>query len=189
MNATPLLLYLGLLVSLGANARETAEFPADMQIDGMTLVKNGEGERLYGLLGIKVYRAALYLPRRSRSDRIALDIDAPRIVRMRYIHGASADDAHRAWRAYLEKNCTPPCTWPAPGVNAFLALISAVDAGDQEQYVFRRENVEVSRNGRAIGRVEAPGFSRLLLSTWIGMAPTTSALKRALLGEQGESKK
>lgn len=155
-----------------------------MKIDDIVLIKNGEGDRLYGLLRLKVYRAALYLPHRSASDTSVLSMDAPRAIRMRYFHGASADDARRAWRLYLEKNCISPCRWPAPGVDAFLALVGTVDAGDEERYIFRRDNVEILRNGDRVGRIDARGFSRLLLSTWIGKTPTTAALKQDLLGQR-----
>lgn len=168
--------------SAAAAAQTSADFPAQSNVDDLVLIKNGEGDRLYGLLRIKVYRAALYLPRRNASDTAILKMGSPRVIRMRYFHGAARDDARRAWRVYLEKNCTSPCVWPAPGTEGFLALVGMIEAGDQETYVFRHDGVEISRNGKSLGRIEAPDFSRLLLSTWIGATPTTAALKRDLLG-------
>ena len=67
-------------------------------------------------------------------------------------------------------------------VGRAIADFGMIEAGDQETYVFRHDGVEISRNGKSLGRIEAPDFSRLLLSTWIGATPTTAALKRDLLG-------
>ena len=47
------------LLSLPAAA---PEFPASVEMAGRTLVLNGSGIRIYRLLGIGIYRTALYPP-------------------------------------------------------------------------------------------------------------------------------
>ncbi len=157
-------------------------FPSQWTIDGVALVKNGEGTRRYGVFDIEVYRAALYLPATSADANAVLSSRGLRVLRMQYIRAVSASDARKAWTIYLQKNCIRPCVWPAPGADMFLKLVGDVRAGDTETYVFRADRVDVLRNALARGQVSAEGFPRLLLSTWIGDVPTTEQLKHALLG-------
>ncbi|MGH8126855.1 MAG: chalcone isomerase family protein [Gammaproteobacteria bacterium] len=177
------LIFFTLLASFATPALAAqSAFPAKAEANGTTLVLNGQGPRLYGFFRVTVYRAALYLPKRNTTAKQILNVDAPRMIRMHYLHDVSADDVRKAWRAYLHKNCTGHCHWPAPGVDAFLALVGAVHAGDNQTYVFVPGRVDFSVNGVKIGHVQAAGFPALLLSTWIGAVPTTQQLKQDLLG-------
>ena len=56
--------WLALLLALPVQAADVAgvNFPESRDVVGKTLVLNGAGVREYGMFGIDVYAAALYLP-------------------------------------------------------------------------------------------------------------------------------
>ena len=59
-----------------------------------------------------------------------------------------------------------------------------VNEGDSMSYVFYPDRVEVIVKRKPKPPIAAPGFSQLLLSTWLGDHPPTEALKKGLLGKK-----
>lgn len=159
------------------------QFPGTYALDGQTLVRNGAGVRTYGVFNIQVYNAALYLATRETRAEVVLDAETPKVVQMQFLRSASQEDTRTAWQHYLEANCRPPCVWPEAGARQFSALLPATVQGESQTFVFRDQGLEVLRNGQPLGRVADRRLARLVLATWLGDAPTTPALKRALLGE------
>lgn len=159
-----------------------ATLPDSWSVQGRTLLLNGAGLREHGVLRLDVYAAALYLPARSGDAAAILASGEPRVLHMKFLRDVSRDDTLRAWDHYLSSNCPAPCIAPRREIEAFKALVPASVAGDTQTYIFSATGVEMLANGRPLGRVEGAAFARLLLSTWIGAAPTAPELKAALLG-------
>ncbi len=159
-----------------------AQLPDSWPLGSQTLKLNGAGIRLYGFLKIKVYAAALYLPEPQHDAGRLLAQPGPKVLHMQFFRNASGDDTRRAWAVYFEKNCSAPCTLPATQLAKFYALLPETVASETQTFFFHDESIEIARNGVVLGSVEGRGFPRLLLSTWIGNAPTTPELKAALLG-------
>ncbi|MDQ3564623.1 MAG: chalcone isomerase family protein [Pseudomonadota bacterium] len=100
--------------------------------------------------------------------------------------GTVIDLASRLPEQGFEQNCTSPCVLPQKEIAAFQLFIPDSRSGDTQTYADR---MEVFSNGKRIGEVKGAGFTRLLLSTWIGPpAPPTEALKNALLGLAGSKR-
>lgn len=163
-------------------AASAQDWPAQRSVAGQTLVLNGSGLRSYGLFGIEVYRAALYLPQTERDENAVLDASTPRLLEMHFVREVSRDDSVKAWRHYLAANCPPPCVLAPASEARFLAWVPDCKKGDRQTYLFTARGVELSVNGQRNGEVPDPAFARVLLATWIGAAPTTPELKRRLLG-------
>lgn len=155
--------------------------PDSWSAGSQALVLNGAGVREYGWLKIDVYAAALYLPQRSGDAEDVLASPGPKVLSLQLLHGASAKDTVEAWAPYFAGNCAAPCTLPRAQLDAFNALVPSTQKGDVVTYLFERDTVTLSLNGKVLGRVEGGGFARLLLSSWIGAMPTTPELKAALL--------
>lgn len=172
------------LIALPAHAVEVGgvSLPDSWPLPGQTLVLNGAGVREYGWFGIDVYAAALYLPVRMNDAETVLASAGPKVLSLHVLHGASVADTVAAWAPYFTANCAAPCTLPKAQVEAFNALAPSTQKGDVETYLFEGDAVTITHNGQRVGRIEGGGFARLLLSTWIGAAPTTAALRAALLG-------
>jgi len=175
-----------LLLASGASpALEVAgvTFPVERRVGVKPLVLNGAGVREYGVFGFDIYAAALYLPATQADARAVLGAPGPKLLVMHLFHGASSREAVAAWAPYFTANCVTPCVLPRAQLAAFNAMLPGTQKGDVQTYLFEDDAVTMTHNGRVLGRIEGGGFARLLLSTWIGEAPTTEDLKRALMGE------
>ena len=177
-------LALMLLVSapLQAAVLDGVQMPPTRQVAGATLRLNGMGVRLYSMLRIHVYVAGLYLAQPSGNAADILRSPEPKLIEIGYLRDVDQSDVHRAWEHYFEANCATPCQLPRAEIARFLALTPAIRAGDNGMYLFTPSGVQVIQNGRVLGTVPGADFARLLLSTFIGNAPTSPELKRALLG-------
>lgn len=172
------------LLALPAGAAEVAgiPFPDHWDLSGQTLVLNGAGLREYGVLGIDVYAAALYLETRENDADKVLASPRPKVLVMKFLRDGAREDTHKAWDIYFAKNCVAPCVLPAADIQAFKNFIPATRKGESQIYFFFADRVEVRSGASVLGQVHGAEFSRLLLSTWIGAQPTTGELKAALLG-------
>ena len=155
-------------------AAAAPEFPASVEMAGRTLVLNGTGTRVYSPLGIGIYRAALYLTALNHDAGAILASSEPKRLYLHYLHHIDASRAVEAWEASFADNCH--CPIPP----AFRARIGSIDAGTGERYDFLPEALSVAVNdGKP---VVIPGASAAVLATFLGPAPPTEALKKALLG-------
>ncbi len=170
--------------SWGVKVGET-DFPDRVTVKGKTLTLNGAGLRTATFLAVKVYAAALYLVAPATQSAAVLDGPFPRELRMKFLREISASDMTKAWNHSFKENCEKEdCEKLKPPMEKLIGWMADVKEGDEMVYRFFPEGVEYVVNGSSKGTIEAPGFSRLLLSTWIGKEPPTEHLKEKLLGGQ-----
>jgi len=173
--AVPALLLLGLAAAPAA----AQGFPPVTEAAGRRLLLNGVGARRY--LGFEVYRAALYLERRSGDAAAILASPEAKLIRVRYARDVGPDAVAAAWEEAFAQACGSGCPVPEP----LRRWLRPVAAGDEETYLFLPDAAELSAKGAAPARVPGAAASRTLLATWIGAHPPTAALKRGLLGGGG----
>lgn len=145
------------------------------------LYLNGVGVRKY--LFAEIYTAALYLTEKKKDEKTVLESIAPKVIHMRYHRAISKADMIRAWRASLESARTADGGPFTAAIREFEKSIIATTPDLEIKYVFSAEGVTVL-NPKSTHAIKAPGFSRFLLSTWIGADPPTEELKLGLLGIQ-----
>jgi hypothetical protein len=161
-----------LLTALGAAPAAAQDgFPAAVEVAGRRLVLNGIGSRLYSVLRIEVYRAALYLEEPARSAEAILLSPSPKLIEARYRRDVPLAGVVAAWEESLG-------ALPA----AFRAWLRPISAGDAERWLFLGGEARLDGPGRPPARLSEPGFARELLLAWIGPAAPTDALRRGLLG-------
>ena len=184
-------LLLGLLLAGSARSAELEglSIPDEIRVDDRPLRLNGFGRReatRFFITGT-VYVAALHVESPSReADRI-LQSDELKQITLRYLYAIEEADMKRAWAYSFEQSCPKRdcAAWEKP-IASFDGLVRGVSPGDTYVYRFFPDRVEVELDGAPLGSIAAPGFSALLLSTWIGSAPPTQDLKQALLGGSNE---
>jgi hypothetical protein len=166
-----------------ATAADMTEYalPNTWTINNEVLIRNGQGVREYSFLKIHVYAAALYLPKRETNANAILSSTLPRVIHMKMLRDVSRKDTISAWQYYLNANCKLPCMLDDKALMLFDALLTDTKINDTQTYVFIEAKVEIWRNSIKLGEVTNAAFANVLLATWIGDAPTTAALKRALL--------
>lgn len=157
------------------------QLPDRVQVDGRMLVLNGFGERLYSILQIPVYIAALYLQHPSTDPESIIRSHETKLLTIRFQHDVSADDARDAWRDGFEKNCQAPCRLDPSIVARFLAAVPSMHAGEVYSILFTHDGATVASGGRLIGEIPVPHFAEVMLATFLGPHPNSPPLKQELL--------
>lgn len=183
----PVSLALVALLTGGAVPAAAAELdgvtlPDSVTAAGRRLVLNGIGLRTYSLLGVRIYVAGLYLERLNSDPDAILRSPEVKFIDVRFLRDVGADDARKSWRRGLQDNCPQPCHLAPQEVEQFLAAVPGVRKGDSGALLFTPRGLDVTFNGRPYGTVPDPAFARAVLATFLGPAPATPGLKRALLG-------
>ena len=179
-----LALFLLLTAVPAANTAEIdgVAFPASRQVAGRTLILNGTALRTYSPLRVHIYVAALYLEQRSANAEQVLNSDQIKLVQFVFSRDIDAVDAQKSWQNGLDRNCQAPCRLEPRDVAQFLAAVPAVHRGESGSLLFTRAGLEISTDGRFVGRITDPVFSRVVLSTFIGPRSLVPAVRAGLLG-------
>jgi hypothetical protein len=182
-----MLVVVALIHFSAANAAELngVTMPDLRVMDGTRMNLNGLGLRTYSVLGIHIYVAGLYLERRSDNPDNILRSSERKLLDIRFLRDVDAADARKAWQDGFENNCRPPACYLNPSdVQRFLVAVPPIHSGDETVLFFTSKGVEVTFNGRPMGNITDRNFAETMLATFIGPAPPTQHLKRALLGDR-----
>ena len=101
-----------------APARAQDGFPAAVEVAGRRLVLNGTGARLFSVLRIEVYRAALYLAEPSRSAEAILASPTPKLIEARFRRDVPLEGVVAAWQESLGPLPAAFQAWLRPIVGA-----------------------------------------------------------------------
>jgi len=170
-----------------ANAAEVngVTMPDLRVMDGTRMNLNGLGLRTYSVFGIHIYVAGLYLERRSDNPDNILRSQERKLLDIRFLRDVDAADARKAWQDGFDSNCLlPGCYLNPSDVQRFLAAVPPIHSGDETMLFFTSRGVEVTFNGHPMGNITDRNFAETMLATFIGPAPPTQHLKRALLGDR-----
>ncbi len=138
------------------------------------------GQGRLRFLGLAVYDARLWAPRRPRDDDwaalpLALEIEYARALVGRLIAERSIAEMRRVG----EFDAARAQRWQAE----LAALIPDIQAGDRLTGVQRPgEATRLFANGRALGEVRDAEFTRLFFGIWLAPQTSEPRLRDALLG-------
>ncbi len=156
--------------------------PRTRQAAGLTLRLNGIGLRTYSVFHVHIYVAGLYLEQPSSDANGILRSDAAKLLVVHFVHDVTAAQARDAWVSGFQDNCRAPCELPSESIARFLDSVPAFQRGDESTLLFIGHTVQIGINGRVLGTITDPEFTRVILATFIGAYPPTEPLKRGLLG-------
>jgi len=165
-----------------AASLEGVSLPDQTTEGGKTFVLNGIGLRTASIFNISVYVAGLYLEAPSHDAEAILRSPGGKLLELHFLRDLEAKDARHAWSEGFQHNCPTPCRLDENEVARFLEAVTPVVRGDVVRFHFAASGVSVTLNGRTLGAVRDPHFSRVILATFIGARPATQHLKDALLG-------
>ena len=175
-----------LLAMPALHAAEVAGIKVDdnVRLGSNELVLNGAGLR--SKLFIKVYIGALYVSQKATTAAAIIDSPQPRRMAMRMMRDVDAEALHEALDEGLKNNHTPAelavIKAAADKLAGIMKAIGKAREGDSIVLDFSGDEVAVSLNGQARGKVVAAGFPKALLKVWLGEQPVDASLKKALLG-------
>ncbi len=180
-----LLLLWGLPQHAGALQIAGVTLPDRVRPPGMEeeLVLNGAGIRRKFFF--KIYIGALYLPTRLDTAAAILDGNGPNRVLMHFLYDeVSARKLTEGWISGFEANLdTTGLAALGPRIQQFTTLFRDAVRGDRIWIDhLPGTGTRVSINGREQGVVPGDDFNRALLRIWLGEAPVSGDLKRAMLG-------
>lgn len=168
------------------HAAEVAGVKIDdkLRLGSNELVLNGAGLR--SKLFIKVYVGALYVSQKATTPAAIFDSAQPRRMAMRMMRDVDADSLGAALDEGLKNNHTSAeLATMKPQADKLAGIMKAIGKareGDTIVLDFSADEVAVSVNGEARGKVAGAGFPKALLKVWLGEQPVDGALKKALLG-------
>jgi hypothetical protein len=180
----PALIICWLASNAAAATLDGVSLPDTYTVAGQSLVLNGIGLRTLTIFAIRAYVAALYLPQPSHDAQQILASSGPKVIILKFVHGASKARVEKQYRAGEEENCGNGGCDPSDQTDfeRLVAAAPAVDPGDTSTYVFTDRGVRVFANDRMIGDFANRDLAYHLLSGFIGSHPPSRELRRQLLG-------
>ncbi len=155
--------------------------PDTRQVAGIHLLLNGIALRTYSVLGIRIYVAGLYLEQRSSSAEAILRSPEMKLLEIHFLRDVGQDAARKAWRIGFAHNCHVPCRLDPQDIARFIAEVPAVHRGDVSMFLFTRDGMTVTFDGRELGTTNNLYFAQEVLRTFLGPVPPTPGVKRELL--------
>src|SRR5689334_5764610 len=181
-----LLLLTTLYLAPAARAATLAgvEGPDTVQVDGKPLVLNGVGLRTLTILRVKIYVAALYLPKKSSDARAILASPGPKVVSLHYIHGGSKEQVQDRYREGEKVNCgNGGCDAALQGdFEKLVASAQPVREGDITNFVVTERGFRVIFNGWPVVSFSDSRLGNMILEGFIGAHPPSEDLRAGLLG-------
>lgn len=178
------------IVSGPVHAREVAGVNLDetAQIPGVTtpLVLNGAGVR--SKFFVKIYVAGLYLPEKLASAGAILASPGPKRVHMHFVYDEiSAEKIRAAWSEGYEANHSDEeLARFRDRIAQFNGYFPALKAGDVVDVDYAPDSgTSVRLNGEIRGTIPGEDFHQATMRIWLGDAPASSGLKRAMVAGDG----
>ncbi len=159
------------------------DFPDHAQVDGSNLTLNGLGLRLATAFKVKVYVAALYLPKTATDPNAVLASNAPNELILQFLRNVSADDLRGAWSEGFEKNAKDQLPALKERIATLNSWMADVKTGERLTFVHTPgTGVQVSVDGTVKGTIKGDDFARTFLAIWLGSHPPNPEIKAGLLG-------
>lgn len=161
--------------------------PPNAQVGAAALALNGAGTRYF--LIFKVYVAALYLPRRTRSAAEALAMPGPKLLRLVMLRDVSGKELGDKLTEDIQNNIDPAdfsrMITGLARMGGLFADRKQLHAGDVVELIdVPGRGMQIRIDGQPAGApYTEPGFFDDMLKIWLGPRPAETRLKNALLGD------
>jgi Chalcone isomerase-like len=179
-----LIAYPGLARPAVAASIAGVDVPESYHVDGHSLVLNGYGLRTLTFLRIKIYVAALYLPRKAYDPQAIMASAGPTVVVVHYLHSGTQEQVQSRYREGEQENCGDGSCDPSlrADFERLLSVVPPVEPGDTTDFVVTEKSLRISFNGRPLEEFGRGALGRIILAGFIGPHPPTQDLRASLLG-------
>src|SRR5271169_102076 len=174
----------GLLSTFQLNAASLAgvTLPDTEQVGSTKLVLNGLGIRSKYM--VKVYVAGLYLEQKSSDANAIIKADAPKMIVMQFLHGASKSQMADAFNESFHDNSPEAVKLMKADIDRLLSALEPVKVGDQMVFTYvPGTGTTFTLNGKEKLTITAPALGPVLFSVWLGPKPPNADLKKGMLGQ------
>lgn len=173
-----------------AQTRQTdriSDFPETLRVSGRKLVLNGKGLCEWGLFGIDLYWAGLYLEEPTSSPREIVRSRQAKVLELRFARALSREQLIEAWTAAFTVNAGDGLAMYRERLDRLNAAMLDVEAGDSMRFTFlpqRGLQLRIGKRDREL--IEGEDFSRMFFTLYLGSRPPDEDLRRGLLGGSAE---
>ena len=160
-----------------------ADSPAQIEYQGNTITKNGQGTRI--IFFMKVYEGSLYLETKNSNAEEIVNLDAPMAIRIDVLSSiVTADAMKRALSEGLEKS-TGNNTDPIRNEMEQLSSVfnTDVSTGDFYEFIYLpKTGINVLKNSELEELIKGMDFKKAFFGIFLSDNPIQKNLKKAMLG-------
>ena len=182
-SAKSLLILFALLLTPSIAAAE--RFPAQVEIDGLTLTRNGVGLCEWGFFEINLYHAALWLEVPCSNPEAILASGGVKHLELEFCRKLSKKQMRKAYQESFKVNATEAeKTKYAAAMNQFLDALKRQKKKTRLSMTHLPGRGLILKQGtETLGPIGDDGFANLLFRLYVGPKPPTKQLRRQLLGK------
>ena len=158
-------------------------FPESITINDKSCILNGIAVRK--ILGFDIYIGALYLEKKTQSEREAISSEQIKHVKMHFLFKEINEDLIAAsCMKGFKKNSGTKYTSLTDKIEHFLYFFThPLKKGDSLHFTYiPEEGTEVTLQGEEKGIIKGHDFMELIASNWLGPFPPSKRFKQELLG-------
>ena len=175
-----LILIFGVFLALPIYGADT---PDQIEYQGSTMTKNGQGTRI--IFFMKVYEGSLYLEMKSANAQDIINLDAPMAIRIDVSSQmVTADAMKKALSEGLEKSTGNNTDSIMKEINQLSSSFdTAVSTGDYYEFIYLPEmGTHVLKNSELVELIKGIDFKKAFFGIFLSDNPIQKNLKKAMLG-------
>ena len=175
-----LILIFGVFLALPIYGADT---PDQIEYQGSTMTKNGQGTRI--IFFMKVYEGSLYLETKSANAQDIINLDAPMAIRIDVSSQmVTADAMKKALSEGLEKSTGNNTDSIMKEINQLSSSFdTAVSTGDYYEFIYLPEmGTHVLKNSVLVELIKGIDFKKAFFGIFLSDNPIQKNLKKAMLG-------
>ena len=175
-----LILIFGVFLALPIYGADT---PDQIEYQGSTMIKNGQGTRI--IFFMKVYEGSLYLETKSANAQDIINLDAPMAIRIDVSSQmVTADAMKKALSEGLEKSTGNNTNSIMKEINQLSSSFdTAVSTGDYYEFIYLPEmGTHVLKNSVLVELIKGIDFKKAFFGIFLSDNPIQKNLKKAMLG-------
>ena len=175
-----LILIFGVFLALPIYGADT---PDQIEYQGSTMIKNGQGTRI--IFFMKVYEGSLYLEMKSANAQDIINLDAPMAIRIDVSSQmVTADAMKKALSEGLEKSTGNNTDSIIKEINQLSSSFdTAVSTGDYYEFIYLPEmGTHVLKNSELVELIKGIDFKKAFFGIFLSDNPIQKNLKKAMLG-------
>ena len=160
-----------------------ADTPDQIEYQGSTMTKNGQGTRI--IFFMKVYEGSLYLETKSANAQDIINLDAPMAIRIDVSSQmVTADAMKKALSEGLEKSTGNNTDSIMKEINQLSSSFdTAVSTGDYYEFIYLPEmGTHVLKNSELVELIKGIDFKKAFFGIFLSDNPIQKNLKKAMLG-------
>jgi hypothetical protein len=160
-----------------------ADAPDQIEYQGKTLTKNGQGTRI--IFFMKVYEGSLYLETKNSNAEEIVNLDAPMAIRIDVTSTmVTADAMKKALNEGLEKSTGSNTDLISKEIIQLSSSFdSAVSSGDYYEFIYLpEEGLNILKNSELLNLIKGIEFKKAFFGIFLSNNPIQKNLKKAMLG-------